>query len=172
MHPRHMNLWLTSNSVRRFPRSKPTEVKTLMPQMEESCLGRARTTSAVRCFAGPCGVMVWTSSRAAAVRVCRKGRSGWTGLCDRWMEKRHVRSIGRPGQNEPNRLAVDGIWTESKKREGKTWTSWKTAVKRHVTRRFGTSSLGFPCSPLAMCNIVKLPFVAGAELPNRYVVAS
>ena len=65
---------------------------------------------------------------------------------------------------------LDGIWTESKKLDGKTWKIWKSAIRGGDTSYFCTSLSGFPYSPLAMCKIGKLSFVAGAEMPQRYIV--
>jgi hypothetical protein len=62
------------------------------------------------------------------------------------------------------------MWTESKKLAGKTRRIWKTAASRDAASHCRISLLGFSYSPLAMCKIGKLSFVAGAELPKRYVV--
>src|SRR5262249_34210974 len=70
-------------------------------------------------------------------------------------------SLGRDG----------GIWTESKKLGAKTRRTWKTQPGRKDASRCSGTNSGFPCFPLATCKLAKLSFVAGAELPKRYVVA-
>jgi hypothetical protein len=64
---------------------------------------------------------------------------------------------------------LDGIWTESKKPDGKTWRIWKTAARGKIANGCRISLSGFPYRPLAMCKIGKLSFVTGAELPKRYL---
>ena len=65
---------------------------------------------------------------------------------------------------------LDGIWTESQKLDGKTWKIWKSASRGDDTNLYHISLSGFPYFPLAMCKLAKLNFVAGAELPKRYLV--
>lgn len=62
------------------------------------------------------------------------------------------------------------MWTESKKVAGKSWDSWKTAGRAGDASCFRLNASGFPYSPLAMCKIARLSFVAGVELPKKYVV--
>ena len=66
---------------------------------------------------------------------------------------------------------LDGIWIESEKLDGESWDSWKTTAGHDDTRCCRVRPSDFSYSPLAMCKIGKLSFVAGAELPKRYVLA-
>jgi hypothetical protein len=66
---------------------------------------------------------------------------------------------------------MDGMWTESNEVAGKTWDSWKTAVSTDDASYCRISPSGYPSFPLAMCKIARLSFVAGAELPKKYILA-
>ena len=66
---------------------------------------------------------------------------------------------------------LDGIWTESIKVGGKTWKNWKSAIRSGGASYLHVNLSGFPYSPLAMCKIGKLSYVAGAELPKQYLLA-
>src|SRR5262249_15519393 len=74
------------------------------------------------------------------------------------------------GQQVASSDGMDGIRTESKKLGAKTRRTWKTQPGRNDANRCSVALSGFPDSPLAMCKLAKLSFVAGAELPKRYVL--
>jgi len=67
---------------------------------------------------------------------------------------------------------LDGMGTESNQLDGTTWKTWKPASGGGVASCCRITPSGFPYKPLAMCKLAKLSFVAGAELPKRYVVTS
>jgi hypothetical protein len=72
---------------------------------------------------------------------------------------------------------MDGIrggWIESgrkaKQSVGNQPKTWNTRLGRRVTNLYVSRCLGFPPFHEAMCKLAKLSFVAGAELPKRYLL--
>jgi hypothetical protein len=61
------------------------------------------------------------------------------------------------------------MWTESNKLDEKTWRTWKTATSCTAANQWSIGPSGFPYCPLTMCKIGKLSFVAGAEIPRKYL---
>jgi hypothetical protein len=75
-----------------------------------------------------------------------------------------ARSAG-PG----SRIHLDGIWTESYRSDSKLWKAWTISYTFPEGRLEPEAISGSPCFPRAMCKIGKLSFVAGAEIPRKYL---